>query len=115
MSKTCTHKTIQIELPKEFTLEEITTLGITENIFRFQIQDNYFDNQVYFKKEYFNLNKEQCIIEIKKELDYRELVLVKIVRGIIAVGDQPQHMTPQAWYFIYAQKRPNPELYKIPF
>lgn len=106
---------LEIEIPVEISFIEIKALGVFGDVFRFEIRDAMSQNHVHFKKEHFTSNKEEAVLELKRELDKRELFLVKVMRGIILTGDEPSKMVPEAWYIVYAQKYPTIELADLPF
>ncbi len=100
---------------EEIPFTEIKALGVFGDVFRFEIRDIINQNCVHFKKEHFTSNKEEAILELKKELDKREFFLVKVMKGIILAGDKPSELIPECWYIVYVQEYPTIELADIPF
>ncbi len=106
---------LEIEIPQEISFTEIKALGVFGDVFRFEIRDAANHNHVHFKKEHFTSNKEEAVLELKRELDQRELFLVKVMKGIILTGNEPSEMIPESWYIVYAQKYPTIDLSDLPF
>lgn len=115
MSQTSMNTRLEIELPQEIPFAEIKALGVFGDVFRFEVRDEINYNHVYFKKEHFTSNKEEAILELKRELDQRELFLVKVMKGIILTGDEPSKMIPEAWYVVYAQRYSTIDFADLPF
>jgi hypothetical protein len=106
---------LEIELPVEIPFTEIKALGVFGDVFRFEIRDEANRDHIHFKKEHFTSNKEEAVLELKRELDERELFLVKVMKGIILTGNEPSEMIPESWYIVYAQKYPTIDLADLPF
>ena len=106
---------LEIELPIEIPFTEIKALGVFGDVFRFEIRDEANKDHIHFKKEHFTSSKEEAILELKRELDKRELFLVKVMKGIILTGDEPSKIIPEAWYIVYAQKYPTIDFADLPF
>lgn len=115
MSQTSTNTRLEIELPEEVPFSEIKALGVFGDVFRFEIRDIVVSSHIHFKKEHFTSSKEEAILELKRELDSKELFIVKVIKGIILTGDEPQNLIPECWYIIYVQNYPTIDLADLPF